>query len=38
MLTEGGVYRFYAGGSSDALPLEASAELAGDPMPLRERQ
>lgn len=38
MLTEGGVYRFYAGGSSDALPLEASAELAGDPMPLRERR
>ena len=38
MLTESGAYQFYAGGSSDALPLCVSAEICGETIPLRERR
>lgn len=36
MLTESGSYQFFAGGSSDALPLQAAVAVAGCPIPLRE--
>lgn len=36
MLTESGSYQFFAGGSSDALPLQAAVTVAGCPIPLRE--
>ena len=35
MLTEAGTYRFYAGGASDALPLQAAAEISGRNIPMR---
>ncbi len=35
MLTELGVYRFFAGGSSADLPLTADLEIAGEKLPLR---
>ncbi len=36
MLTESGCYQFFAGGSSDALPLQAAVMVSGDTIPLRE--
>lgn len=36
MLTESGSYQFFAGGSSDTLPLQAAVTVAGCPIPLRE--
>lgn len=35
MMTESGIYRFYAGGSSDALPLAAETAINGQPIPVR---
>ncbi len=36
MITESGNYRFYAGGSSDSLPLQADMALMGTAIPLRQ--